>query len=59
MDGLKKLVFIDDLNDLTVYFLTDAKQSTINALPEIEWYAVKQVLINFGYTIIEINETEN
>jgi hypothetical protein len=56
---MNKLVFKDELNDCTVEFITDASQSTIESLPEVEWHAVKSVLTNFGYTVIEINRTEN
>ncbi len=56
--NLNRLVNVD-IDGKVTDFLTDATKSTINALPEIEWYAIKNVLLNLGYTIIEINETEN
>jgi hypothetical protein len=40
-------------------FLSDAPQSTIDSLPEVDWVDVKKVLINFGYSVIEINDSKN
>lgn len=57
--GLSRLTYYDELNEQTYSFLTDAEYTTVISTPEVEWYAVKQVLINLGYTVIEINETEN
>ena len=59
MEKLNKLIYYDPLNEESFLFLSDAKQSTVDNIPEVEWYAVKNVLINFGYTIIEIKEDEN
>ncbi len=59
MNNLKKLIYYDPLNEEAFYFLSDAKQSTIDCIPEVEWYAIKNVLINFGYTVIEVKDNEN
>lgn len=55
---LNNLVNVDAFGKVT-NFLTDATKETVKAVPEVEWYAIKNVLQNFGYTVIEINETEN
>lgn len=55
MNDLEKRNYYDNLNDMSYEFLTDASESTINAIPEVEWNALKNVLKNFGYTVIELN----
>lgn len=48
--------FFKDVYDETYYFYSDASQETINALDfNGEWYIVKEILINWGYKIIEIS----
>ena len=59
MDKLNKLIYYDPLNDESILFLSDAKQNTVDAIPEVEWCGVKNVLINFGYTVIEVKDHEN
>lgn len=59
MENLNKLIYYDPLNEESYLFLSDAKQSTVDSIPEVEWYGVKNVLINFGYTVIEIKDNEN
>ena len=55
---LNRLVYVD-VEGNVFKFLTDATKKTVNAIPEIEWYAIKQVLINFGYIVIDVNENGN
>lgn len=59
METLEKKIFYDELNEEAIYFLSDVKESTLKSIPEVEWYAVKNVLTNFGYTVIEIKDNEN
>lgn len=53
---MEKLIFKDELNDEVVTFYSDAEQSFVDGIPEVEWYAVKNVLINFGYKVIETTD---
>lgn len=55
---LERLVNVDAFGKVT-HFLTDATKEFVKGVPEVEWYAIKNVLQNFGYTVIEINKTEN
>lgn len=59
MEKFNKLIYYDPLNEESYLFLSDAKQSTVDCIPEVEWYAIKNVLIDFGYTVIEIKDYEN
>ena len=45
--------------DESTTFLSDAPQSTIDSIPEVDWVDVKKVLINFGYSVIEITNSNN
>lgn len=54
MENLRKTYFIDEINEETIFFFTNASESTIEALSFAgEWYHVKKGLILFGYTVIE------
>lgn len=56
---LKVCTYIDPTDDLEYECLSDAPQDLFYRLPEIEWYAIKKVLENFGYTVIEKNKNLN
>jgi hypothetical protein len=46
--------YYDSINNVTVKFRSDAKQLTITALEfNGEWYIVKHILEDWGYTVIE------
>lgn len=52
-------IYNDPINDEVIYFHSDARQSTIDALDfNGEWYVVREILRNWGYIIIE-NPTKN
>ena len=49
----------DEINEVTINFNSDAKQSTIDALNfNGEWYVVREILRDWGYTVIE-NPSKN
>ena len=49
----------DEINEVTIKFNSDAKQSTIDALNfNGEWYVVREILRDWGYTVIE-NPSKN
>lgn len=52
---LRERTFHDVYEDIVYKFYSDAMQSTIDSIPEVDWIVVKQVLRNFGYTVIEID----
>ena len=44
----------DSINNVIVKFRSDAPQSTIDALEfNGEWYVVREILRDWGYTVIE------
>lgn len=50
----KTCTYIDEINEVTIRFRTDAPQSLVDGLAfNGEWYVVKQILLNFGYIVIE------
>lgn len=51
----KSRTYYDVINDVTINFHSDAPQSTIDALEfNGEWYVVREILRDNGYTVIEI-----
>lgn len=49
----------DCINEVVVNFHSDAPQSTIDALEfNGEWYVVREILKDWGYTVIE-NSSNN
>lgn len=52
-NNLRNAIFDGGCGDDVVYFSTDAPQSTIDAIPVIEFYDLKRILIDCGYTVIE------
>ena len=48
--------FNDSINEKKVIFYSNASQEIINALEfNGEWCIVKEILHNFGYSVIEYN----
>ena len=46
--------YYDEINNETIHFKTNAKQSTIDALKfNGEWDDVRKILIEWGYTVVE------
>jgi hypothetical protein len=46
--------FNDSINERKVTFWSDAPQATIDALEfNGEWYVVKEILLDWGYIVIE------
>ena len=51
---LESRIYIDEINEVTIEFKSDASQSLINSLSfNGEWYVVREILLNWGYKIIE------
>jgi len=49
-----RCTFNDTINERKVIFHSDAPQATIDALEfNGEWYIVKEILLNWGYKVIE------
>jgi len=47
----------DEINDINIYFHSDASQKLIDALSfSSEWYVVREILLNCGYKVVEINK---
>jgi hypothetical protein len=46
--------YYDSINEVNVEFLSDAPQSTIDALEfNGEWYVVREILKDWGYKVYE------
>lgn len=56
---LEVCTYVDPTDDVEYECFSDAPQDLFYRLPEIEWYAVKHVLQNFGYSVIEKNTNLN
>ena len=49
-----RCTFNDSINQRKVIFHSDAPQATIDALEfNGEWYVVKEILLDWGYKVIE------
>ena len=52
--GVILCTYDDEINEEVISFYSDAPQKTIDALAfNGEWYVVKQILLDWGYKVIE------
>lgn len=52
--NIEPRTYYDCIDDVTIKFLSDAKQSTINALEfNGDWCVVRRILLDCGYKVIE------
>lgn len=51
---LESRTYYDSINDVTIEFLSNATQKFITGLEfNGEWYVVREILRDFGYTVVE------
>jgi len=53
-NSIKQCYFNDSMDNEKIIFYSDVPQSTIDALEfNAEWHIVKELLLSYGYKIIE------
>lgn len=53
MSQLRLHEFYDLIEETTTIFHSDVEDHVLETIPEIEWYAVKGLLLSWGYKAIE------